>query len=1780
MVEWGRNDSSTAVQTVDWGREDVAVTERPGLDLPPDPDDQNKILDDVLEMSDELEIPLRTSEQHYKQLTEKPEPPVRKEGLSIGPAPTPTGWEKFKSFFVSDRPALPPDADRIEKVTRAVDIAISAPLRGFLKFGKGMTLGAPDVMWAAIKRITPDDIWIDEVKRMNLDEAMDWAGGYNPSGFQKSVGEVAEFVGRIRSVEPIAKHLGIIGKTPKDISVLGKAAETAKLFGTAAVGEQTAKLAATVIDPSEAEFGFEGPKAVLRDMAIGAIFSLASQGVRAGVRTVWSKLTPTEQARALKTLGLKKGATDAEINQAARDLARTYHPDKAKGFEEEFKKVIDARTVLRRGETADVVFRGAKVTVEPKLLPAQAEAALAKLPPEHPLGTKKIDAIVARIRASGETKQMTRAQQQRFDADIAALDAEVEAIQRGAVAERLKGVKGEKVAAPTVTPETKEAAPAAEEGAIKAIEQRASQQGIKLDAFERAKSKEIHVSKIIVPEGERGQGLGTQVMQEIIDRADDIGFTVTLTPSTDFGGTSIARLKRFYKRLGFVENKGKNKDLSISETMFRLPQQARPTTASAEAPAPVDPDTTLAEIPEKQRVNLRNAEAKNIRENDVYKLGLEGRGAAKDKFAFSKVRFPPGFEGEIAATIGDFPHMKFKISTKQTFAGHHFDEALEEIGEPDMDVLEFLQRMGNATKSPKVGVLDSAALDFMVGSGDPDAVLSAYKYEQLLGGQLTAAELNANIQEVASQWPEMPQEAIESFFVETGDVGAKAKEGPEAVPGKAKAPGKEPKKGPKEVTLTAGFDPGLKEFVSQSLKPAVIDAAAAAKAAGKIVAAIPQYSADVFLQPSLELERKSPEAYVSVIKSIHTATDVARLDFENIQLEALDLNVAQARKYFKDNFTKDEHYDFVIAFAGQPGTPDAAQIQKAAFDRLPENMKDPKLVAAMRELSDKNYDYLVKVVGPNVHYIPDYFYGVFESSKEVDKFWKHWTSTDKFTKKKTIPSVADAIMFGLEAGKPIELKQKNFIDNLMNEYLGIAKLDGMQTLKKELVKTGSAGTSKPASETKKAKKKGTPVERRAAKLAEIYGSAEEALRLQNLQDKVSGKPLTQQEEATRKALKALVAQEKAAKAKGVEPPPPGGAKQSPLEEFDSLRARSEAEDPDVYVIHPEDASFYITEDPVAAPAGWVGVADPVFRGAWLRPDLARVIDNLTATNKITQDGILNAVRTANNFTRSLTFFGSAFHLKTVTGAAIADSGWGGPLLHSRRALKPFRNLPSTKQWEKTKQTPEFKRLLGLGVGLGHSAEEDAARTMTQFADYLEANNVIGATGKLIEGLALRLPLAFQKWQFDVYIPMLKHAANMDEWALLEKRTGRPATDGELIDIIKATQNLFGEMNERTLGRSATQTTGSRFVAKAPGFAEGNVRTNIDAATKFSGERGYTRGRRARSQIVNSLMVKAFMATAGTLWLTGKLPKWVSDEKFEKQDFADIFKIDTGQVDGRGRRIMINTLDSDKDYLDLWFNMFTVRPDRALYKAFNRLGGMKSTLADFVYDGLTSLMRQDIRDWKGDKVFSLSDTPEEKLWKYTLIALERLEPISKNVFDQMRYKEISLVQSFLGAISGVRSTWSELDKRKGEFYRLIHEQKADLEVLDIEILSKPNPRAAYEEYNKDVERILNSRYLPEGFKEEYGPELRRNVDDYLQNKAFAASHLAPEGKAKDIAERSAKILKHFGVTAEQSVKLLRARKARMAAQPKRRAHPLESQPIIGDMLKEKRLRDRISGKTKE
>ena len=72
---------------------------------------------------------------------------------------------------------------------------------------------------------------------------------------------------------------------------------------------------------------------------------------------------------------------------------------------------------------------------------------------------------------------------------------------------------------------------------------------------------------------QQGQGYGTRFMEDLARLADEKGWTLALTPGLGFGAKSKKKLEEFYKRFGFVANKGRNADFQTRESMIRRPKE-------------------------------------------------------------------------------------------------------------------------------------------------------------------------------------------------------------------------------------------------------------------------------------------------------------------------------------------------------------------------------------------------------------------------------------------------------------------------------------------------------------------------------------------------------------------------------------------------------------------------------------------------------------------------------------------------------------------------------------------------------------------------------------------------------------------------------------------------------------------------------------------------------------------------------------------------------------------------------------------------------------------------------------------------------------------------------------------------------------------------------------------------------------------------------------------------------------------------------------------------------
>lgn len=70
--------------------------------------------------------------------------------------------------------------------------------------------------------------------------------------------------------------------------------------------------------------------------------------------------------------------------------------------------------------------------------------------------------------------------------------------------------------------------------------------GVETSMYEQANG-DVYIGRIEVDEDKQRQGYGTKSMEEIVRYADVKGVRVFLSPSTEFGASSVARLKKFYK---------------------------------------------------------------------------------------------------------------------------------------------------------------------------------------------------------------------------------------------------------------------------------------------------------------------------------------------------------------------------------------------------------------------------------------------------------------------------------------------------------------------------------------------------------------------------------------------------------------------------------------------------------------------------------------------------------------------------------------------------------------------------------------------------------------------------------------------------------------------------------------------------------------------------------------------------------------------------------------------------------------------------------------------------------------------------------------------------------------------------------------------------------------------------------------------------------------------------------------------------------------------------------
>lgn len=90
-----------------------------------------------------------------------------------------------------------------------------------------------------------------------------------------------------------------------------------------------------------------------------------------------------------------------------------------------------------------------------------------------------------------------------------------------------------------------------------------------LDIYENTNS--LVLSKIIIKKDVRQEGIGSKILNDLINYGDKNKQIIVLTPSSDYGGNKN-RLIQFYKKFGFKHNKGQYKNFEFRDSMIRYPR--------------------------------------------------------------------------------------------------------------------------------------------------------------------------------------------------------------------------------------------------------------------------------------------------------------------------------------------------------------------------------------------------------------------------------------------------------------------------------------------------------------------------------------------------------------------------------------------------------------------------------------------------------------------------------------------------------------------------------------------------------------------------------------------------------------------------------------------------------------------------------------------------------------------------------------------------------------------------------------------------------------------------------------------------------------------------------------------------------------------------------------------------------------------------------------------------------------------------------------------------------
>lgn len=194
--------------------------------------------------------------------------------------PKPTRWESVKRFFFGD----PTDADvaRWTKKGRYEKFhdALSTPLKITIEAAIGPCLAVPQLGWAIIKRLVPEEK-NEDVYDMDLSQAMGWAANYNPSGFTRLVAGMANIIGGAGTASQIGKRFGLLVDAGKGADWGAKALRAEQVGAIWGTATELIKKFSGKIDTGT-DYGEGGLPGIAATVGGFGVFSMSASVVKAG----------------------------------------------------------------------------------------------------------------------------------------------------------------------------------------------------------------------------------------------------------------------------------------------------------------------------------------------------------------------------------------------------------------------------------------------------------------------------------------------------------------------------------------------------------------------------------------------------------------------------------------------------------------------------------------------------------------------------------------------------------------------------------------------------------------------------------------------------------------------------------------------------------------------------------------------------------------------------------------------------------------------------------------------------------------------------------------------------------------------------------------------------------------------------------------------------------------------------------------------------------------------------------------------------------------------------------------------------------------------------------------------------------------------------------------------------------------------------------------------------------------------------------------------------------